>query len=229
MEAVSETFCDSLAVWYEFWFTLEEGVRIDLEFTRKNYRMLPGKNVSRSSDLRSPVLFYCDRYRSQLDFWCHYRHVRWLEKRKTTEGDWFEEYLFRLWWVKFISLGVLVFWIKNFLVFKNELSAEFEKYSLAETLAFSIIICKCRKISTVKSKNEPYTCKFFTCKHVFAGLNRSAFDNKTVSFEEHIEKEHNMWHYLYFIVLVKVKDPTEFTGPESYVYAMVHVRMSIFY
>lgn len=30
-----------------------------------------------------------------------------------------------------------------------------------------------------------------------------------------------MWHYLYFIVLVKVKDPTEFTGPESYVHAMV--------
>ena len=32
-----------------------------------------------------------------------------------------------------------------------------------------------------------------------------------------------MWHYLYFIVLIKVKDPTEFTGPESYVYAMVKV------
>lgn len=30
-----------------------------------------------------------------------------------------------------------------------------------------------------------------------------------------------MWHYLYFIVLIKVKDPTEFTGPESYVYDMV--------
>ena len=58
---------------------------------------------------------------------------------------------------------------------------------------------------------------------MLAGLNRSAFDNKTVSFEEHIKCEHNMWHYLYFIVLVKVKDPTEFTGPESYVYAMVKV------
>lgn len=58
---------------------------------------------------------------------------------------------------------------------------------------------------------------------IFSGLNRSAFDNKTVSFEEHIKHEHNMWHYLYFIVLVKVKDPTEFTGPESYVYAMVKV------
>lgn len=56
---------------------------------------------------------------------------------------------------------------------------------------------------------------------MYAGLNRSAFDNKTVSFEEHIKSEHNMWHYLYFIVLVKVKDPTEFTGPESYVHAMV--------
>ena len=30
-----------------------------------------------------------------------------------------------------------------------------------------------------------------------------------------------MWHYLYFIVLVRVKDPTEFTGPESYVSSMV--------
>ena len=46
-----------------------------------------------------------------------------------------------------------------------------------------------------------------------AGLNRSSFDNKDVSFEQHCTSEHNMWHYLYFIVLLKVKDPTEFTGP----------------
>jgi len=55
------------------------------------------------------------------------------------------------------------------------------------------------------------------------GLPRSAFDNKTVSFEEHIKVEHNMWHYLNFIVLVKVKKSTEFTGPESYVSEMVKV------
>ena len=54
-------------------------------------------------------------------------------------------------------------------------------------------------------------------------LERGAFDNKTVSFEEHFRMEHNLWHYLYFIVLIKVKDPTEFTGPESYVYEMVKV------
>lgn len=45
-----------------------------------------------------------------------------------------------------------------------------------------------------------------------------------VSFDEHINSEHNMWHYLYFIVLLKVKDTTEFTGPESYVSQMVKVR-----
>ncbi|KAG8513818.1 Inositol 1,4,5-trisphosphate receptor type 2 [Galemys pyrenaicus] len=58
-------------------------------------------------------------------------------------------------------------------------------------------------------------------RHRGAGLERDKFDNKTVSFEEHIKSEHNMWHYLYFLVLVKVKDPTEYTGPESYVAQMI--------
>lgn len=49
------------------------------------------------------------------------------------------------------------------------------------------------------------------------GLNRSNFDNKAVTFEHHIKREHNMWNYLYFMVLLKTKDPTEFTGSECYV------------
>ena len=55
------------------------------------------------------------------------------------------------------------------------------------------------------------------------GLDRSKFDNKSVTFEDHINSEHNMWDYLYFIVLTKVKDHTEFTGPESYVSEMIKV------
>lgn len=54
-------------------------------------------------------------------------------------------------------------------------------------------------------------------------MERDKFDNKTVSFEEHFKSEHNMWHYLYFLVLVRVKDPTEYTGPESYVAQMIAV------
>ncbi|XP_018320612.1 inositol 1,4,5-trisphosphate receptor isoform X2 [Agrilus planipennis] len=84
-------------------------------------------------------------------------------------------------------------------------------------LIFGVIIDTFADLRSEKQQKElilKNTC--FIC-----GLHRSAFDNKTVSFEEHIQSEHNMWHYLYFIVLIKVKDPTEFTGPESYVYEMV--------
>ena len=59
-------------------------------------------------------------------------------------------------------------------------------------------------------------------------MERDKFDNKTVTFEEHIKEEHNLWHYLYFIVLVRVKDSTEYTGPESYVAQMIKVR-GVFY
>ena len=65
---------------------------------------------------------------------------------------------------------------------------------------------------------------FFLLPPKLKGLERKAFDNKHVTFEEHIRTEHNMWHYLYFIVLIKVKDSTDFTGPESYVHEMVKVN-----
>lgn len=33
-----------------------------------------------------------------------------------------------------------------------------------------------------------------------------------------------MWNYLYFIVLVRVKNKTDYTGPESYVAQMIKVK-----
>ncbi|KAF4022699.1 hypothetical protein G4228_014783 [Cervus hanglu yarkandensis] len=84
-------------------------------------------------------------------------------------------------------------------------------------LIFGVIIDTFADLRSEKQKKEEIlktTC--FIC-----GLERDKFDNKTVSFEEHIKSEHNMWHYLYFLVLVKVKDPTEYTGPESYVAQMI--------
>ena len=72
-----------------------------------------------------------------------------------------------------------------------------------------------------KDYTQRNTC--FIC-----GLDRSKFDNKTVSFDEHIKLEHNMWHYLYFLILIKVKDKTEFTGPESFVYSCIQVKYLLF-
>ena len=56
-----------------------------------------------------------------------------------------------------------------------------------------------------------------------SGLQRSEFENKEVTFEFHISWEHNLWHYLYFIIHVNTKEKTELTGPESYVYQMISV------
>ncbi|CAI2351552.1 unnamed protein product [Caenorhabditis sp. 36 PRJEB53466] len=56
------------------------------------------------------------------------------------------------------------------------------------------------------------------------GLDRSRFDNRSVTFETHRETEHNIWHYLYYIVMLQIKDETEFTGPESYVAQCVKER-----
>ncbi|XP_065058274.1 inositol 1,4,5-trisphosphate receptor type 1-like isoform X2 [Rhopilema esculentum] len=84
-------------------------------------------------------------------------------------------------------------------------------------LIFGVIIDTFADLRSEKQTKEEIlknTC--FIC-----GLDRSSFDNKSVTFEDHVNSEHNMWHYLYFIVLTKVKDPTEFTGPESYVSEMI--------
>uniref|UniRef100_A0AAY4DQM8 Inositol 1,4,5-trisphosphate receptor n=1 Tax=Denticeps clupeoides TaxID=299321 RepID=A0AAY4DQM8_9TELE len=84
-------------------------------------------------------------------------------------------------------------------------------------LIFGVIIDTFADLRSEKQRKEEIlktTC--FIC-----GLERDKFDNKTVSFEEHIKSEHNMWHYLYFLVLVRVKDPTEYTGPESYVAQLI--------
>ncbi|XP_064155906.1 inositol 1,4,5-trisphosphate receptor type 3 isoform X1 [Anguilla rostrata] len=84
-------------------------------------------------------------------------------------------------------------------------------------LIFGVIIDTFADLRSEKQKKEEIlktTC--FIC-----GLERDKFDNKTVSFEEHIKVEHNIWNYLQFIVLVREKNKTDYTGPESYVALMI--------
>ncbi|KAI0235730.1 Inositol 1,4,5-trisphosphate receptor type 1 [Lamellibrachia satsuma] len=87
-------------------------------------------------------------------------------------------------------------------------------------LIFGVIIDTFADLRSEKQQKDEIlqnTC--FIC-----GLERSAFDNKEVTFETHYKEEHHIWHYLGFIVLIKVKDPTEFTGPESYVNSLIEER-----
>ncbi|KAI1708384.1 ion transport protein [Ditylenchus destructor] len=87
-------------------------------------------------------------------------------------------------------------------------------------LIFGVIIDTFGDLRAEKNEKEDTlrnTC--FIC-----GLERGKFDNKAITFEEHNENEHNLWHYLYFIVWLQIKDETEFTGPESYVAKCVKER-----
>jgi hypothetical protein len=87
-------------------------------------------------------------------------------------------------------------------------------------LIFGVIIDTFGDLRTEKNEKEDIlknTC--FIC-----GLERGRFDNKAITFEEHNENEHNLWHYLYFIVWLQIKDETEFTGPESFVAQCVKDR-----
>ncbi|UJR25841.1 hypothetical protein I4U23_007191 [Adineta vaga] len=87
-------------------------------------------------------------------------------------------------------------------------------------LIFGVIIDNFADLRTEKQRNDEIlrnTC--FIC-----GLDRKSFDNKHVTFEDHIRKVHNMWNYVYFMVLINVKDSTEYTGPESYVHEMIEQR-----
>lgn len=84
-------------------------------------------------------------------------------------------------------------------------------------LVYCIIVDTFAQLRGEKQQKEELlrnTC--FVC-----GLNRSSFENRTVTFEEHIQNEHNLWHYLYFIVLIKTKSRTELSGPESFVHDMI--------
>uniref|UniRef100_A0A0N4WC63 RIH_assoc domain-containing protein n=1 Tax=Haemonchus placei TaxID=6290 RepID=A0A0N4WC63_HAEPC len=87
-------------------------------------------------------------------------------------------------------------------------------------LIFGVIIDTFGDLRTEKNDKEDVlknTC--FIC-----GLERGKFDNRPVTFEDHQAEEHNLWHYLYFIVWLQIKDETEFTGPESYVAQCVKDR-----
>ena len=84
-------------------------------------------------------------------------------------------------------------------------------------LVYCIIVDSFATLRSEKhSKEEILRNTCFVC-----GLDRSSFENRQVTFEDHIQVEHNLWHYLYFIVLIKIKSRTELSGPESFVYDMI--------
>jgi len=63
------------------------------------------------------------------------------------------------------------------------------------------------------SVEEDMTSKCFVCI-----IEAEKFQRDALGFDNHIRNEHNMWHYLYFYVYLKLKPVSEYTASEYYVH-----------
>ncbi|KAG2392802.1 hypothetical protein C9374_011527 [Naegleria lovaniensis] len=67
----------------------------------------------------------------------------------------------------------------------------------------------------------------FICSH-----KKSRFDvraNEGISFEGHIKHEHNMWNYVFYLIYLENKDPSEYTGIEQYVAELANKQYITFF
>merc|ERR1711988_1344312 len=90
---------------------------------------------------------------------------------------------------------------------------------------FGIIIdtfAAMREVTETKMSDMKSVC--FMC-----GYDRPTLDRSGSGFEQHITKEHNMWKYLYYVVYLLQKDPTEYTGLETFVAEMIEEEDMSFY
>jgi len=65
-----------------------------------------------------------------------------------------------------------------------------------------------RETKSVDIKNVCFICS----------IDRATFDRNGTAFEIHTTLEHNVWNYLYYIVYIKTKEESEYTGIEKYVF-----------
>jgi len=78
---------------------------------------------------------------------------------------------------------------------------------------FGIIIdtfASMREADDERTTDMTTTC--FICS-----IDKNTFDRNGTPFAQHIKTEHNMWEYLYYVVYLKQKDETEYSGIETYV------------
>jgi len=92
-------------------------------------------------------------------------------------------------------------------------------------IVFGIIIdtfATLREMTAAKIDDMRNMC--FICS-----IDRYTLDKNGTPFDIHIKKEHNMWKYLNYLVYLKTKDETEYTGLESYVANMIEEEDMGFY
>lgn len=83
---------------------------------------------------------------------------------------------------------------------------------ILKNIVFGIIIDTFAELRDKrKSIEDDMRNKCFICN-----IERHIFDKRSYGFNKHIRDDHNVWQYIYFLVHLQTKDPTEFNGIESY-------------
>ncbi|KAJ9447528.1 Inositol 1 [Diplonema papillatum] len=86
-------------------------------------------------------------------------------------------------------------------------------------IIFGIIIDTFAELRAQRqSVEEDIRTKCFIC-----GIEASEFDRHADGFRTHIKEDHNMWMYVFFLHHLRLKEVSEFTGQESFVYEKVQV------
>lgn len=71
-------------------------------------------------------------------------------------------------------------------------------------------------------EQEQKTLEDMENKCYICGIERQEFDKiRTRTFKEHIEIDHNMWNYIFFIIYLQDKNKKEYDGEEQYVDMML--------
>lgn len=63
-------------------------------------------------------------------------------------------------------------------------------------------------------------------------IRKNRFDvkaNEGINFDDHVNREHSVWNYVYFFVHLTKKEKTEYTGMEQYIYDLVTERDITFF
>ena len=84
-------------------------------------------------------------------------------------------------------------------------------------IIFGIIIDTFAELRDKKFKQEEDKSKIcFVCS-----LDRHLFDKTADGYEAHFYRDHNIWHYLFYLYHLNIKEETEYDGIESYVNKMI--------
>ncbi|CUG89031.1 transmembrane protein, putative [Bodo saltans] len=100
----------------------------------------------------------------------------------------------------------------------HRMGYDFAFYALVNVvflnILFGIIIDTFAELRDDKRRKEEdmNTCCFI------CGLDAEVFEKEGGGFKRHVHRDHNMWQYLYFIYYLRLKDPNDFNGQESFVY-----------